>query len=421
MVESPVGHTDECDVVIVGGGPAGLFSANLLSRLGLSVIVLEKHADFLRDWRGDTVHPTTMGLIERMGLEERFGEFPMGRLRRMRMRSNGHDVTIADFRFLPMKHKYIAIVPQWELLNMLAEDAQATGRCDVRMECTAQGVLKEPGGTRVSGVVYTDKDGTRVEVRARLSVASDGRRSSMVRDMGWRLRENRVGMDAWQVRIPKANLPDWQEEVLGSYANGLAAVAQDRHDYVQAAFLILKGSDAELRGRGIEWLRDSLVELFGWSRAAVDAIKSFDEVPFLDVRSGILPRWHTAGLVCIGDSAHPMSPAGGVGVNCAVQDAVCLANAIAADWNDGLPVESLARVRRRRSRAAWLVQRLQKGEEDGIILPALRGQLEQEQLPPFLKTIDRIPAAPYAAALLSTFMVLPEKLHPIFIRPAVNA
>lgn len=416
MADVQVEDSDEYDVVIAGGGPAGLFTANLLSRLDLNVVLLEKHADFLRDWRGDTVHPTTVGLIGRMGLGDKFDRFPMGKLRRMRMRCNGRYVTIADFRLLPLKHKYIAIVPQWELLNMLSEDAKASKRCDVRMNCTVQGVIRDPGRPGVSGLVYTDGDGVRREVRAKLSVASDGRWSAVVRDMGWRLRDNPVGMDAWQVRIPKALLTDWQEEILGSYANGLAAVAQDRHDYIQAAFLIRKGTDGEMRARGVGWLRDALVELFDWPRVAVDAIQSLDEVPFLEVRSGILSEWHTQGLICIGDSAHPMSPAGGVGINCAVQDALCLANTVVDDWDNGLSVKSLARVHRRRSRAAWLVQRLQRDEENGIILPALHNRLGQKDLPTFLKAIDRIPPARYAAALLSTFMVLPEKLNPAFSR-----
>lgn len=404
---------ESCDVAIAGGGPAGLFLANLLTRLGQRVVVLEKYPDFRRDWRGDTVHPTTLGLIDKMGLGEQFAQIPSGKLTRMRMMCEGREVTLADFRRLPMKHKHIAMVPQWDLLNLIAEDAHAQGQFTLLQQSEVLHVVRSDD--RVTGLRYRDADGEEHTLHALLTVAADGRWSAVRRSLGWPLRENRIGMDVWQIRIPKAELTSWHAEVLGSYRNGLAAVAQDRHDYVQTAFLIKKGTDANARARGLGWLRRSLQELFGWPDAAVDTITDWADVPFLQVTSGLLDTWSAEGVVCIGDAAHPMSPAGGVGVNLAVQDALALANLCARSLDEGLTQKALRPVLRHRQRAAKLIQKLQRGEERGIIMPALEGRLPTSGLPAFLKIPAAVPGAPSAAAILSSFMALPSRVDSRFV------
>lgn len=267
---------------------------------------------------------------------------------------------------------------------------------------------------RVTGVRYRDSEGRFHDLAAKLTVAADGRWSAIRRRLGWSIRERPSGMDVWQIRIPKESLADWHAEVLGSYRNGLAAVAQDRHDYVQTAFLIAKGTDAEARAKGLGWLRESLQLLFGWPDAAVATITDWADVPFLEVRSGIADTWSADGVVCLGDAAHPMPPAGGVGVNLAVQDALALANLCARRWDDGLTQRVLRPFRCHRRAAALLVQRLQRGEEQGVIMPALEGRLPRHGLPWFLGIPSRVPWARHAAAILSTVMALPSRSSVVF-------
>ncbi|WP_078889164.1 FAD-dependent oxidoreductase [Streptomyces rimosus] len=366
-------HTTCC---VVGGGPAGMMLGLLLARAGVRVTVLEKHADFLRDFRGDTVHPSTLRLLDELGLGERFARLPAGQLEEVRMRIGDRTLVAADLRRLPGRHKYMAMVPQWDFLDLLANAAAAEPAFTLRMRAACTGLRTEGG--RVTGVRYRDEHGTEHELAADLTVACDGR-DSLVRGLaGLRQRTFDVPMDVWNVRVPAPG----DGRVFMRAGDGQFAVTMDRGDYCQTSYLIKKGTDAALRAHGIEWFRDRLGTLFGWGPEVTDAIGSWDDVKLLDVTMGMLRRWYRPGLLCLGDAAHTMSPTGGVGVNLAVQDAVAAARLLAGPLRHGtVGVRDLARVQRRRQLPAAVVQKSQIAEHESLLRPALDGTLDPDRLP----------------------------------------
>ncbi|MEV5596485.1 FAD-dependent oxidoreductase [Streptomyces sp. NPDC052496] len=371
---------------VVGGGPAGMMLGLLLARAGVQVTVLEKHPDFLRDFRGDTVHPSTLRLLDELGLGERFARLPAGRLEEVRMRIGDRTLVAADLRHLPGRHRYIAMVPQWDFLDLLAEAAAAEPSFTLRMSTACTG-LRTVGG-RVTGVRYRDEHGAEGELAAGLTVACDGRRSLVREHAGLRQRTFDVPMDVWNVRVP---VPGDGRVFMRADA-GQFAVTMDRGDHCQTSYLIKKGTDAELRARGIAWFRDRLGALFGWDAGVTDAIGSWDDVKLLDVTMGRLPRWYRPGLLCLGDAAHTMSPTGGVGVNLAVQDAVAAARLLAGPLRRGtVGVADLARVQRRRQLPAAVVQKSQLAEHETLLRPALDGTLDPDRLPLPLELLQRLP------------------------------
>lgn len=247
--------------VIAGAGPAGMMLGLLLARAGVAVVVLEKHTDFLRDFRGDTVHPSTLHLLDELGLGEKFAGLTRSVLDRMRMRVGHTEVVAADFSRLPGRHKYLAMVPQAEFLALLADAGAAEPTFDLRMGAEVLSLLRERG--RVTGVRYRDATGTEHDLEAPLTVGCDGRRSIVRRGLGLRLREIAVPMDVWQIRVPKDG--PGKTAVFARFGSGQAAVTMDRGDYYQTAYLIPRGRDADLRAEDIAAFRARLGELFGWS------------------------------------------------------------------------------------------------------------------------------------------------------------
>ncbi|MER6140259.1 FAD-dependent oxidoreductase [Streptomyces sparsogenes] len=398
---------------VVGGGPAGMMLGLLLARAGVEVTVLEKHRDFLRDFRGDTVHPSTLRLLDELGLGERFARLPSRRLGEMRMLIGGATVVAADFRRLPGRHKYIAMVPQWDFLDLLASAAAEEPSFTLRMGTPVTGLLTEGG--RVTGVRYTAEDGSPAELAADLTVACDGRDSVVRRAAGLRPDWFEVPMDVWQVRVPARRGGDASQDsrVFARFGGGQAAVTMDRGDYYQTSYLIAKGRDAELRSNDIQWLRDRLGGLFGWDGGVTEAIRSWDDVKLLDVTMGRLPRWYADGLLCIGDAAHVMSPVGGVGVNLAVQDAVAAARILAGPLRRGtVGVRDLARVQRRRWLPMAVTQKSQLGEHEMLLRPALDGTLSGDRLPVPLRLLRRIPALRAVTAYVGGVGVRPEHAPP---------
>ncbi|MGK5546016.1 FAD-dependent oxidoreductase [Streptomyces sp. URMC 127] len=398
---------------VVGGGPAGMMLGLLLARAGIEVTVLEKHRDFLRDFRGDTVHPSTLRLLDELGLGERFARLPFPKLEEMRMEIAGTTVVAADFRRIPGRHKYIAMVPQWDFLDLLASAAAAEPSFTLRM-CTEVTGLRRDGG-RVTGVRYTAEDGTPGEIAAGLTVGCDGRRSVVRREAGLVPEEFDVPMDVWQVRVdaPRGGVKDGR--VFARFGDGQAAVTMDRGTYFQTSYLIGKGRDAELRSRDVQWFRDRLGALFGWDASVTAAIRSWDDVKLLDVSMGRLPRWYGNGVLCIGDAAHTMSPVGGVGVNLAVQDAVAAARILARPLREGtVSGRDLARVQKRRTLPTALVQRSQQGEHQ-LIRSALDGTLTAATLPLPLRALRRSRPLRTATAFLGGFGIRPERA-PAFAR-----
>ncbi|MEU3016780.1 MULTISPECIES: FAD-dependent oxidoreductase [unclassified Nocardiopsis] len=356
---------------IVGGGPAGMVLGLLLARAGVRVTVLEKHADFLRDFRGDTVHPSTLRLLGELGLYERFAELPQSRVDHVAWPVGaGRTVTLADFRRLRTPYPFVAMVPQWDLLNLLAEAGGEEPSFTLRMRTEATGLLRGPGG--IEGVRYRSPEGEG-ELRADLTVACDGRWSLVRREAGLVPRNFPVGIDAWWFRLPAA--PGLVTSLTPSAGRGGFAVVIPREGYLQAAYLGPKGTDAELRERGVEAFRRDLEGVMPDLTDQIRQLGSMDEVKHLDVRVNRLRRWHRPGLLCVGDAAHAMSPVGGVGINLAVQDAVAAAAVLARPLRERtLKGRDLARVRRRRLLPTVVVQALQRAMHRTLAEPIVRGE-----------------------------------------------
>ncbi|MET9293924.1 FAD-dependent oxidoreductase [Streptomyces sp. NPDC003077] len=394
-------------VCVVGGGPAGMMLGLLLARAGLDVTVLEKHKDFLRDFRGDTVHPSTLRLLDELGLGERFAALPARHLEEMYMRIGDTTVVAADFRRLPGRHRCIAMVPQWDFLDLLASAAAEEPTFTLRMSTAVTGLRTEAG--RVTGVHLVDEEGRPGELAADLTVACDGRDSLVRRAAGLRQVGFDVPMDVWQVRVPAQPDSGKEGKVFARFGGGQAAVTMDRGDYYQTSYLIPKGRDRELRARDIQWLRDRLGELFDWGPDVTNAIGSWDEVKLLEVTMGRLPRWHRPGLLCIGDAAHTMSPVGGVGVNLAVQDAVAAARLLAGPLRRGrVTTADLARVQKRRWLPMAVTQKSQIGEHEMLLRPALDDTLSGDRLPAPLRLLRRVPALRTVTGYIGGIGIRPE-------------
>jgi 2-polyprenyl-6-methoxyphenol hydroxylase-like FAD-dependent oxidoreductase len=343
--------------VIVGGGPAGMIAGLLLARGGVDVTVLEKHADFLRDFRGDTVHPSTLRLLDELGLFEQFDALPHTKLTGWGWDlPDGRKASVIDFTRLRLPHPYVAMVPQWDLLDLLAEAGEAEPTFTLRMSHDVTGLLYERG--RVVGVRYESPDGPG-ELRADLTIACDGRWSLCRREGGLIPREYPVNADVWWFRLPKAD--GVGDTLLPRFKDGQFLAVIPRQDYLQIGYFLRKGADAQLRARGIESLRHDIVDAIPELSEAVHGLESMDDVKLLDIKVNRLRRWYTDGLLCIGDAAHAMSPAGGVGINMAVQDAVAAARLLAAPLRERrVTAKDLTAVQRRREFPTAVTQTLQR-------------------------------------------------------------
>lgn len=404
-------HRTTC--CIAGGGPAGMMLGLLLARAGIEVTVLEKHGDFLRDFRGDTVHPSTLRLLDELGLGEAFARLPFAKLEEMRARIGGTTVVLTDMRRIPGRHKYFAMVPQWDFLDLLAGAAAAEPNFTLRMNTRVTGL--RTNGDRVTGVRFLDENGAPGELAASLTVACDGRDSVVRQAAGLRQRQFEVPMDVWQVRVdaPADSLKGGR--VFAHFGGGQVAVTMDRGTYFQTSYLIGKGRDAELRAHGIQWLRDRLGTLFDWDDEVTGSVASWDDVKLLEVTFGRLRRWYRDGLLCIGDAAHTMSPVGGVGVNLALQDAVAAARILAEPLRRGTPaVADLARVQKRRQLPMTVIQRSQRAEHT-MISSALAGTLDGDRLPVPVRLLRRVPPLRTVTGYLGGIGIRPERA-PAFAR-----
>ena len=360
--------------VVAGGGPAGMMLGLLLARAGVAVTVLEKHGDFFRDFRGDTVHAATIRLIDELGLGDEFRRLPQSRLNSVAFPvPGGPPVTMGNFDSLRPPYNYVAMMPQWDFLNFLAKAAAQEPSFSLRMGHQATALLRNGG--RVTGVRYRTTDGLDGEIQADLVVATDGRHSTLRRQAGLVPKEYPVPFDAWWFRLPR--LPSEHGAVAGIvpvFGRGEALLALFRDDYFQMGYLAPKGTDARIRAEGVEGFRRRIAALRPDLADRVDSIASLADLHWLDVRLDRLREWHINGLLCIGDAAHAMSPAGGVGINLAIQDAVAAADILApALLRGAVRRPELAKVERRRRPPTVVVQTVQRVLHRAVFGPIMTG------------------------------------------------
>ncbi len=372
-------------VIIVGGGPAGMVAGFLLARAGVRVTVLEKHADFLRDFRGDTVHPSTLELFNEIGLLGPLLAEPHAKLDTMTLNLLGRRYTIATLKHLRVAAPFVAMMPQWDFLDFIARHAKRYACFDLRMSTEATGLMHDAHG-RVSGVRLANGE----LLSGRLVIAADGRRSVLRASADLPLDDLGAPMDILWFRVPAPAGGDMTEVALGTIDRSGMIVAIPRGDYWQCARVIEKGGLGGIKGRGIGAFRANVAALVPGLAAGIDAVRSFDDVKLLSVALDRLTRWSCPGLLAIGDAAHAMSPIGGVGINLAVQDAVAAANILAKPLAAGSdPDPLLPRVQARRWTPTVRMQALQRFAHQRVIEPMLRGEIIR--VPLAVRLLDAIP------------------------------
>jgi 2-polyprenyl-6-methoxyphenol hydroxylase-like FAD-dependent oxidoreductase len=392
--------------VIAGGGPAGMMVGFLLARAGVRTVVLEKHADFLRDFRGDTVHPSTMEVLYELGIIDEFLKRPHTELRQLRGHVAGETVTIADFSHIPTHCKFVALMPQWDFLDFLAEQARSLPAFELRRQTEVVDLIRD--ANRIAGVVVETTSG-REELRADLVIGADGRHSTVRQRAGLESDDFGAPMDVLWMRVSKR--PGDPPQALGNIADGYILVLLDRGDYWQCAYVIPKGGIEEVKARGLDALRASLVSIAPFMRDRVGELKDWNDIKLLTVVVDRLRSWHRPGLLCIGDAAHAMSPIGGVGINLAIQDAVATANALAGPLKGGwCSDEDLAKVQSRRELPTRWTQAAQLVVQNRFLGPALKGKGPQ-QLPLVLKLLRRFPMLRRIPARLVGVGVRPEHVE----------
>ena len=396
---------------IVGGGPAGMMLGLLMARAGVDTVVLEKHADFLRDFRGDTVHPSTLRIVDELGLLDAFLRLPHRKLRRMSALFGDERLAIADFSGLPERYAFIAFMPQWDFLDFLADEGRRLPTLKVRMKARVEALIEE--GSRVAGVRGVGEDGP-FEVRAALTVGCDGRHSTVRAASALPL--DRVGapIDILWFRVGREATAF--DDTLARITPGRMIVTIDRGDYWQCAFVIAKGQVDALKNRGIASFRAEVAKAAPILAGHVADIASWDDISLLSVSVDRLTAWSKPGLLCIGDAAHAMSPVGGVGINLAIQDAVATANALAAKLRAGgasLPDidASLDDVRRRRLLPTRVTQALQVQVQNNVLAPVISGADAELEPPLPMRLLSALPPLQRVFARVVGMGVRPEHVR----------
>ena len=375
----------------------------LVARAGIEVIVLEKHADFLRDFRGDTIHPSTLELMHELGILEEFLKRPHQEARELAGQVGGEMVTMGDFTHLPTRCKFIALMPQWDFLNFIVEQGRRYPEFQVRMQAEAIALIEDNG--RIAGVRATTPDGE-LEVRTALTVGADGRGSIIRERAGLQVLDLGAPMDVLWMRISRR--PGDPGQTLGRAEAGRMFVMIDREEYWQCGFVIPKGGADDIRRHGIDPVRESVAELAPFLRDRVDELRDWNDVSLLTVKVDRLKEWSRTGLLCIGDAAHAMSPVGGVGINLAIQDAVATANILSAKLAAGTVSDGdLQAVQRRREFPTRATQRLQIAIQNRVIRRVLSSSQPLTLAWP-LKLLQRWPVLRRIPALVIGMGFRPE-------------
>ncbi|HEX4400334.1 MAG TPA: FAD-dependent oxidoreductase [Galbitalea sp.] len=374
---------------IAGGGPAGMMLGLLLARAGVDVLVLEKHSDFFRDFRGDTIHPSTLDLLDQLGLRERFDALKPTSLERLDMVLNGTRITPINFGLLRRGNHELAFMPQWDFLKLLADVAAQLPHFRLLMDADATGLIRD--SVRVVGATVSTPDRD-LRIMADLTVAADGRASTLRTASGLEVREFGVPLDVLWFRLPRPEVSP--PDTLGYITPETLFITIPRVDYYQTAMIIQKDGFAAIRAAGLQEFRAKIARSVPFLESVTTAVTSWDEVKLLSVQINRLDRWYLDGFLCIGDAAHAMSPAFGVGINYAIQDAVAAANILAASLRNGtLTADGLARVQRRRLRPAARMQSLQLALHNAIGKPG-GGAILPSPLPRLLRVFLAIVIPP---------------------------
>jgi 2-polyprenyl-6-methoxyphenol hydroxylase-like FAD-dependent oxidoreductase len=388
---------------VVGGGPAGVMLGYLLGRAGIKVTVLEKHGDFFRDFRGDTIHPSTLEIMHQLGLLDGLLQLPHQRITSVSARIGDFDFDVADFRLVPTHCKFVALMPQWDFLNFLSERAKRFDGFELRMRHEGIGLIRD--GERIAGVEVRSPDGP-LQIRADLVVACDGRHSTMRQSARLPVQQFGVPVDVLWFRISRQ--PDDPEQVLGNINYGKALILINRGDYFQAGLIIRKGTLEEIKAKGLGVFRQSVTQIAPYLSDRVGEILDWDDIKLLTVQINRLRRWHLPGLLCIGDAAHAMSPAGGVGINLAIQDAVAAAKILAVPLRAGQVTDSiLKRVQKRREFPTRVTQFLQVNAHKA--LNAVFKTNGPIQAPWQLKVVDALPGRKWIMGYVVGVGILPER------------
>jgi 2-polyprenyl-6-methoxyphenol hydroxylase-like FAD-dependent oxidoreductase len=396
--------TTQC--CIAGGGPAGMMLGFLLARAGVRVTVLEKHADFFRDFRGDTVHPSTLELMFELGLIDKFLQLPHQKIETLTGQVGAEHLQMVDFRHLPTHCKFIALMPQWDFLNFLAEQGKHYPTFDLRMQAEAIGLIDENG--RIVGLNARTPGGV-LTIRADLVVGCDGRHSTVRDKAGLKSDDYGAPMDVLWFRLSRKDSD--KADVFGHIEAGKLMVMFDRGDYWQCAYVIPKGGIERVKSEGLEAFRARVVEMSPFLSDRVDELKTWDDVKLLSVTVDRLQKWWRPGLICIGDAAHAMSPIGGVGINMAVQDAVAAANQLAGPLRDGRATDKdLQAIEERRTLPMRFTQWLQLTIQQRIISPVLEAQ-DRPKPPAFFKLFNSFPVLRRIPARLVGIGIRPEHVR----------
>lgn len=390
---------------VVGGGPAGMMLGLLLARAGVDVTVLEKHADFLRDFRGDTIHPSTLCVMEELGLLDEFLKLPHNPVRKLQVNIGNTKLTIGNFGFLPEKRDFIAMMPQWHFLDFLAEQGRRYPNFHLHMLADVTDIVEADG--RVTGVRADTSNGP-LEVKADLVVGCDGRHSTTRARAGFEIEDIGAPIDVLWMRVSREA---GESTTAGRIDQGSFFIMLDRGDYWQLAFVIPKGGAEKLKEEGLPAFRERIAKVAPFLAPRLDELKSWDDVKLLTVRIDRLRKWYEPGLLCIGDAAHAMSPVGGVGINLAIQDAVATANLLWEPLKEGrVTEEDLKRVQERREFPMSVTQRLQVFVQNHVIESVLKSS-KPLSAPWFLRVMDKSAWLQHLPARLVGLGVRPEHVH----------